>query len=150
SQATIRARTIATGNGFKNGVGATTVTVSLNTSNGAAITVTISSPHHNAMARLVGQPVWDVTTTATALAGFPDTAYGAPPFIFAASAFAGDGTPTYQTPTDFGEGNGDVPNSSLDFAWTNYGTGNVNTSQVSGIIKGTTVINKTLAFGEYI
>jgi hypothetical protein len=95
-------------------------------------------------------PTWAVSANGTALAGFPDTAYGVSPFIFAASAFAIDGTPMYQTPTDFGDGNGDVPNNQLDFAWTNYGTGNVNTSQVSSIISGDLVINKTLQFGEYI
>ena len=35
-------------------------------------------------------------------------------------------------------------------AWTNYGTGNVNSSEVRDIIGGTLVINKTLDFGEYI
>ncbi len=101
-----------------------------------AVTVAISAPHNNAMAGMFGMPVWTVTTEATALAGFPDTAYGASPFIFSAGAFGIDGTPAYQTPTDFGEGNGDVPTSPLDFAWTNYGTGNVNTSQVVSIISG--------------
>ena len=45
-------------------------------------------------------------------------------------AFGDDGTPLYQTPTDFGEANGDVPNGQLDFAWTNYGSGNVDTDKV--------------------
>ena len=45
-------------------------------------------------------------------------------------AFGSDGTPKYQTPTDFGETNGDVPTSQLDFAWTNYGTGNLDTTEV--------------------
>ena len=122
----------------------------LDTSNGIAVTVTITAPHPNAMASLLGQPVWMVTTTGTALAGFPDTAYGASPFIFPASRLPVDGTALYQTPTDFGETNGDVPTSQLDFAWTNYGTGNLNTTDVDDIIKGDTTINKTLAFGEYI
>ena len=112
--------------------------------------MTIDSPHHNAMAGLLGMPIWTVTTTATALAGFPDTAYGASPFIFPASAFQVDGTPKFQTSIDFGETNGDVPTSLLDFAWTNYGTGNVSNPAVRDIIDGTTTINKTLAFGEYI
>ena len=50
---------------------------------------------------------------------------------------------TRPTPTS-ARGNGDVPISELDFAWTNFGTGNVNTSEVSDIIDGTTTINKTL------
>jgi hypothetical protein len=93
---------------------------------------------------------WNVTTTATALAGFPDTAGGAGPFIFSIGAFNDDGTPKYQTSTDFGETNGDVPTSEKDMAWTNYGTGNVNSSEVSDIITGAEVVTKTLDYGEYI
>ena len=40
--------------------------------------------------------------------------------------------------------------SALDFAWTNYGTGNVDTNEVANIIDGDLTINKTLQFGEYI
>ena len=150
SLATTRAETVTASNGFTHASGGTTVTTDLDTSNGIAVTVTISSPHHNAMAGLLGMPTWMVTTTATALAGFPDTAYGASPFIFPASAFQIDGTPKFQSSIDFGETNGDVPTSLLDFAWTNYGTGNVSNPEVRDIIEGTTTINKTLAFGEYI
>ena len=148
--AVARGRTIAAANAFTHGVGGTNVDVSIDTSNGARITVVIDSPHQNSVVGVVGMPVWMVSTEAEALAGFPDTAYGASPFIFAASAFENDGTPLYQTETDFGEGNGDVPNGPQDFAWTNYGTGNVNTSGVRDIIQGTTVIDKTIQFGEYI
>ncbi len=150
SLAVTRAQTITQGNGFTHASGGTTVATTFDTSNGIAVTVTIDSPHHNAMAGLLGMPIWTVTTTATALAGFPDSAYGASPFIFPASAFQNDGTPLYQTERDFGETNGDVPTSSTDFAWTNYGTGNVSNPAVRDIIDGTTTINKTLAFGEYI
>ena len=150
SLATTRSQTVTASNGFTNGTGGTTVATALDTSNGIAVVVTVTAPHQNAMAALLGQPVWMVTTTATALAGFPDTAYGASPFIFPASAFSSDGTALYQTPTDFGETNGDVPTSQLDFAWTNYGTGNLSSTDVDSIIKGDMTINKTLAFGEYI
>jgi Flp pilus assembly protein TadG len=145
-----RAKTVAAGNGYTDASGGTVVTVAIDTSNGIAVTVKVDSPHRNGMAALLGQPSWMVTTTATSLTGFPDTAFGASPFIFPASAFQTDGTPLYQTATDFGEGNGDVPVSQKDFAWTNYGTGNVSTSDVRAIIDGSTTINKTLAFGEYI
>jgi hypothetical protein len=149
-QATARAQSVTQGNGFTHASGGTTVTTSLDTSNGIAYTVTISSPHQNAMAGLMGMPTWMVTTTATALAGFPDSAHGASPFIFPISAFAGDGTPLYQTPTNFGETNGDIPSSQLDFAWTNYGTGNLDTTAVDQIIQGSLVIDKTIEFGEYV
>ena len=150
SLATTRAQSVTQGNGFTHASGGTTVSTSLDTSNGIAYTVTISSPHQNTMAGLMGMPTWMVTTTATALAGFPDSAHGASPFIFPISAFAGDGTPLYQTPTNFGETNGDIPSSQLDFAWTNYGTGNLDTTAVDDIIQGTLVIDKTIEFGEYI
>jgi hypothetical protein len=150
SLATTRSQSVSASNGFTDGTGGTSVATSLDTSNGIAVRVSVTAPHQNAMAGLLGQPVWMVTTTATALAGFPDTAYGASPFIFPASAFQTDGTPLYQTATDFGETNGDVPTSQLDFAWTNYGTGNLDSTEVDAIIKGQTTINKTLAFGEYI
>ncbi len=149
-QAVLRARTVAAANGFTHGSDSTAVNVDLDTSNGITFRVAIDAPHHNTMAAILGMPTWPVSTTATALAGFPDTAHGASPFIFSVAAFGTDGTPKYTTPTDFGDGNGDVPNNDLDFAWTNYGTGNVNTSEVASIITGDLVIDKTLAFGEYI
>jgi Flp pilus assembly protein TadG len=149
SQATDRARTIAQTNGFAH-AGSTVVGVSIDTSTGVQVEVSIGSPHRNAFLGALGMGTWDVTTTATALAGFPDSAGGAGPFIFSISAFNDDGTPKYTTSRDFNETNGDVPTSELDLAWTNYGTGNVNTSQVDDIIRGTTTIDETLTYGEYI
>jgi Flp pilus assembly protein TadG len=149
-QAIARGLAVALANEFEDGVDGTTVNIGIDTSSGVRVTVSIDSPHENSVVGVVGMPVWQVTTEAEALAGFPDTAYGASAFIFAASAFEDDGTPKYQTDTDFGDGNGDVPTGELDFAWTNYGTGNVNTSEVAEIIQGTLEIDKTLQFGEYI
>lgn len=149
-QAVARALATAAGNGYAHGSAGTTVSVAIDTSNGIAVSVEITGLHRNTIVGLVGMPTWEVTVAATALAGFPDTAHGASPFIFSAEAFGDDGTPLYQTPTDFGETNGDVPTSQLDFAWTNFGTGNVNTNEVSAIIDGSLVIDKTLDFGEYI
>jgi Flp pilus assembly protein TadG len=150
SMAISRAQTVASENGWVDGSGATSVDVSIDTTNGAAVTVGIAADHANSFLGVVGMPTWGVATHAVAVAGFPDTAYGASPFIFSAEAFEGDGTPKYQTPTDFGTSNGDAPADELDFAWTNFGTGNVNTSEVADIISGDLVIDKTLAFGEYI
>ncbi len=150
TQAADRARTFAATNGFPDGSNGTSVAVAIDTSNGVRVTVGIGAQHANSFVGALGMPNWPVSVQASALAGFPDTAHGASPFIFPIGAFANDGTPSYQTPTDFGETNGDVPTSDLDFAWTNYGTGNVNTSEVSDIIKGDLVIDKTLDYGEYI
>ncbi len=150
TQATSRALTVATANNFTDGAGSTTVDVAIDTSNGVEVTVDISAGHPNSFLGALGMSTWPVSTSATSLAGFPDTAYGAGPFIFSIGAFNDDGTPKYQTSTDFGETNGDVPTSETDIAWTNYGTGNVNTSGVSDIITGATTINKTLTYGQYI
>ncbi len=150
SQAITRAREVAASNGFTHARDGVIVAVDVHTDNGIALTVEVSAPHHNSMAAVLGMPIWTVTTTATALAGFPDTAHGASPFIFSVGAFDTDGTPKYTTPTTFGEGNGDIPISDQDLAWTNYGIGNVDTSQVDQMITGDLVIDKTLTFGEYI
>lgn len=149
-EAVDRAKAIAASNGFTDGASGTVVTVSVDTSNGVAVSVVIDKPHPNSFLAIVGIASWLVTTNATALSGLPDSASGASPFIFPISAFENDGTPRFQTPTDFGETNGDVPTSDLDIAWTNWGTGNLDTSEVDDIIDGTSTINKTLAYGEYI
>lgn len=150
TQAIDRARTVSASNQFTDGSGPTSVGVTITTTNGVAVVVTVASSHRNSFLGALGMSTWAVSTTATALAGFPDTANGASPFIFPIGAFGNDGTPTYQTATDFGETNGDVPTSNLDFAWTNYGTGNLNTTEVDQIIQGSLEIDKTLAYGEYI
>jgi Flp pilus assembly protein TadG len=148
TQATDRARTVASTNGFTNG--AASVGVSIDTSQGVQVVVAIDAAHRNSFLGALGMTNWSVSTTATALAGFPDSANGAGPFIFPISAFNDDGTPKYLTPTDFGETNGDVPTSDTDIAWTNYGTGNLDTQGVSDIITGDTTINATMSYGEYI
>ena len=150
TQARTRAETVATTNGFTNGTGSTAIGVAFDTSNGVEVTVNIGSPHRNSFLGALGMATWNVTTTATALAGFPDSANGAGPFIFPISAFNDDGTPKYTTPTDFNETNADVPTSQTDIAWTNYGTGNLDTQGVDDIIKGDVTIDKTLSYGEYI
>jgi Flp pilus assembly protein TadG len=150
AEAIDRARTVSAANGFTHGSGSTNIGVTISTSNGVEVTVDIASDHTNSFLGALGMRTWPVSTTATALAGFPDNAAGAGPFIFSIGAFNDDGTPKYQTPTTFGEGNSAVPTSPLDFAWTNYGTGNVNTTDVDNIIKGSLVIDKTIAYGEYI
>jgi hypothetical protein len=145
-----RARSVTQANGFTHGSGGTSVLVDIATDNGIVASVDIDSPHANTFLGIVGMPSWQVSTHAAAISGFPDTGEGVGPFIFPIGAFADDGTPNFQTETDFGESNGDVPSGPADFAWTNYGTGNVNTSLVSDIISGAAVIDKTVQYGEYI
>jgi len=149
--ATARARAVATENGFTDGIDGASITVPVpDTTNGVEITVRVTAPHNNSFLGAIGMSSFAVSTEASALAGFPDTATGAGPFIFSIGAFEDDGTPKYQTNTNFGETNGDVPTSPLDLAWTNYGTGNVNTSQVSDIITGGLEIDRELNYGQYI
>lgn len=155
SQATAAARARAADNGFNHGAGGTVVAVSYDYSAGAKVKVDVTAPHVNSFSGVVGMTSWQVTTTATAQSGIPDSVTGAGPMIFSIDAFGSDGVPLAQysnpsSPYAFGEGNGDVPNGPGDLAWTNYGTGNVNTNQVRQIIDGSLVISKTLAFGEYI
>ena len=148
--ATARAETVTAENGYPNGTNGTVVGVSITTTNGVEATVTIDAPHENTFLGAIGMSSWEVTTSASSLAGFPDAANGVGPFIFNIGAFADDGTPLYQNETNFGETNGDIPTSALDFAWTNYGVGNVDTSEVSDIISGATSIDQELDYGEYI
>jgi Flp pilus assembly protein TadG len=155
SLAIARARTIAAANGYQHGVGGVSVNVAITTANGAEATVDISAPHRNNFASVVGMANWTVAVTAMAQSGYPDSANGAGPIIFSIDAFGPSGQPlaAYGDPNhpfDFGETNGDIPASASDIAWTNYGVGNLDSNGVSDIIVGATVINKTIAFGEYI
>src|SRR5262249_54767608 len=126
-----------------------------NFSAGAKVTVTVSAPHHNNFLGLIGQGTWTVSASASALAGLPDTAYGAAPMIFSIDIFDANGNPRSQysnpnNPFSWGDGNGDIPNDPNDIAWTNYGTGTLDSSEVVAIITGDETINKELAFGQYI
>lgn len=141
-------------NGYADATGGVTVVATPSIGDGYEVKVDITAPHHNNFGSVVGLTTWTLGTTATAHSGFPDTAEGAAPMIFSIDAFDADGPlaqySTPGTPFHFGETNGDVPSGPGDLAWTNYGTGNVNTAEVRAIIQGTQIINKTLAFGEYI
>jgi Flp pilus assembly protein TadG len=160
--ATARARTVAAANGYTHGTDGVVVNVTMTIDNGAEAQVDISAPHHNNFASIVGMPTWAVATTAKAQAGYPDTANGAGPIIFSIDAFSNPGGQPLAAygdkdhPYDFGETNGDVPSGPGDIAWTNYGTvnpldiKNLDSNEVDKIIKGETIINRTLAFGQYI
>jgi hypothetical protein len=148
--AVARAETVVQANGYTDGLGGVDVSVSVDTSNGASVTVGIAAPHANSFLGAVGFPEWDVATSAVSLAGFPDMAFGASPFVFSIGAFEHDGTPKYQTSTDFGDTNWHAPTSPTDFAWTNFGIGNVNTSQVRDIIDGDLVVDRQIDYGDYI
>jgi Flp pilus assembly protein TadG len=155
------AKSTAAQNGYTDGSGGTTVDVSVDTSNGAAITVDISAAHGNNFATIVGMSTWTVSTTASARTGFPSGAQGAAPFIFNVDVFqspSGKPNPQYSNPASpfsFGDGNGDVPNNPDDIAWTCYGTcSNVNTSLVRSMIDGSAPVDvdldPSIDFRQYI
>lgn len=157
ASATIKARAVAARNGYTHGTDGVTVapTFVFGPNGSVTVRVDVSKPHRNSFAGIVGMPTWQVSTTAAALSGVANTALGAAPMIFSIDAFDLNGNPLPQyanadVPYGFGDTNNDAPDTPGDFAWTNYGTGNVNSNEVRQIIGGELIINKTLDFGEYI
>lgn len=148
------AQATATLNGLPNGQAGTTVGVSVTLlSAGARVKVDISKPHPNHFARVVGMNSWDVSVTATAIAGTVDTGVGAAPWLMNINAFTPGGAPKYTAanPQNFGEANGDYPINELDISWTDFnGNNNVNTNEVRGIIDGSNIVTATIGFEQYV
>jgi hypothetical protein len=128
------ARSIATLNGYTQGVNGTAVNVTVATFYaGANVRVDITGKHKNNFASVLGMPTWDVSVTAAALASdLPNGAIGAMPLLFNAEAFpgavcdesAGPCIPeVYQEP---GTGNEDVPQDATQFNWTVFCTASGN------------------------
>lgn len=161
TSATTTALRVASADGYTNGAPGVSVTTSYDMSAGVRVTVNITAPHPNSFAGVVGMSSWNVSVTATALTGFPDTATGPAPFILSRTAFGVDGTPLYckgpndqcqlQHPTN------DTPTAYNEFTWTNYGynkmctdPGNVNDNQLQSYLAGSASFTITLQFGCYI
>jgi Flp pilus assembly protein TadG len=148
--ATLVAQSIASQNGYPHDPGAgKTVTVEF-LNNDTRVKVDVSAPHRNNFTGVVGMNEWQVTTTARVEVGIPDTATGAP-FIFNQDVFSDPGgvpLPIYSDPAHpftFGDGNGDVPNSPNDIAWTCYGTcGNMDSAVTAAMVDGTSPVTTTL------
>ncbi len=122
----------------------------------ASVVVTVTKPHTNNFAGLIGMPTWGVSATATALTSQrPNGALGAMPLLFNSAAFpnaicdesAGPcDLETYQEP---GTGPEDVPQDATQFNWTIFCLAdgnpcNANSSGVRNLIDGngsSTVIN---------
>ncbi len=159
--ATTVARSVAAQNGWDHDPTAgKTVDVAFQ-SNDTRVKVDVSAPHRNNFTGVVGITAWQVSTTATVEVGIPDTTTNGAPFIFNKDIFTDPGgvpLPQYSnknSPFTFGDGNGDVPNSPNDIAWTCYGTcGNVDSSTVRSMIDGTspvtTQLDPTVDFTDYI
>jgi len=143
------ARSIATQNGYTDGVRGTKLTVTIaNAFTASNVRVDITGVHTNNFAAVLGMPTWDVSVTATAMASDrPNGAVGAMPLLFNQEAFPGavcdeqnsGCTPeVYQLP---GTGNQDVPQDATQFNWTIFCTANgnpcnANSSGVDAIING--------------
>ena len=152
---TAAARAAAAANGFTHGSGGVTVNVALTST---TVKVDVSGPHANYFAGVVGQPTWDVSVTATALAGIPKKFTGVAPFILSQDVFDPDtGLPyrdfTITSGVDFekttGQGS-DVPLGAYNLAWTNLGTGNVSSKDIKDALDGSAPINANLAINDYI
>ena len=142
-------------NGYTHGSAGVSVTVAVTST---TVKVDVTAPHSNYFAGVVGQPTWDVSVTATALAGVPKNFSGVAPFILSQEIFDPDsGLPyapyTVTSGVDFekttGQGS-DTPLTTFNMAWTNLGTGNVSTKDIKDALDGTAPINADLAINDYI
>lgn len=148
--ATTVARRVAVQNGYVHDPAAgKTVTVNIQ-DNDTEVVVDVSAPHRNNFTGVVGMTEWQVSTTATVKVGIPDTAKGGP-FIFNTNIFTDPGgkpKPEYSNkdvPFTFGDGNGPIPNSPNDIAWTCYAIcGNLDSNTVRSMIDGTNPVSTTL------
>jgi hypothetical protein len=124
------ARTVATVNGYTDGLNGVTVDILISShSFGAVVRANITGQQRNNFATLLGMPTWPVSVTAAAESSDePNGAIGAMPLLFNAEAFpgaicdetAGPCTPeVYQMP---GTGNEDVPQDATQFNWTIFCT----------------------------
>jgi len=153
--ATAAARATAAANGYTHGTGGVTVNVGVTST---TVKVDITAPHANYFAGVVGQPTWDVSVTATALAGIPKKFSGVAPFILSQEIFDPvTGLPyqpfTVTSGVDFEKTTGsgsDAPLTTFNMAWTNLGTGNVSSKDVKDALDGTAPINADLAINDYV
>jgi hypothetical protein len=153
--ATAAAQAATAANGYTHGSNGVTVDVAVTST---TVKVDITAPHSNYFAGVVGQPTWNVSVTATALAGIPKNFSGVAPFILSQEIFDPETGLPYEDYTltdgvDFekttGQGS-DTPLTTFNMAWTNLGTGNVSTKDITDALDGTAPINADLAINDYI
>ena len=167
----LTAQTIAGQNGYTNGVNGVTVQVTCvncpvqaldSTRDGVQVTVNITAPHRNNFAGVVGMSSWNVSTTATSLTGWPNTAHGPAPFIVSTTAFdPNTGLPTIctglATQCDLLHPVNDTPVHPTEFTWTDFhydapchDPGNVNDNDLQSYLAGSASFDVTLQVGCYI
>ncbi len=133
-------------NGYTAAANGATVTVDVTPAvNGSNVVATVSRPHRNWFAGVVGMPSWDVSVTASVITGVPNGVYGLMPIIVHESAFAGldldDETPDILTFDEPPAGSEDIPKDGSTFNWTNYCTAsgtscNADSTTVNKLIEG--------------
>lgn len=127
SSAVAAAQANALANGYPNGTAGIVVNASVGngTMGSKTVTVSVTKPHQNHFAGIVGMPSWNVSTTATSIAGPPNAAIGAMPIIFNEKAFPKSINPNVPISFDLpGTGTQDVPQGEQQFNWTVYCTAN--------------------------
>jgi Flp pilus assembly protein TadG len=153
ADATAAARATAAANGYRHGTGGVTVNVGVTST---TVKVDITGPHANYFAGVVGQPTWNVSVTATALAGVPKKFSGVAPFILSQEIFdpvTGLPYEPYTHPLAYSKTTGSGSDAPIDvdnMAWTNLGTGNVSSNDVKDALDGTAPINADLAINDYV
>jgi Flp pilus assembly protein TadG len=114
----------AADNGYTHGTDGVVVDVqTANVFGTSRVTVTVTKPHVNHFAGVVGLSSWNVSAAATAQAGAPNAAIGAMPLLFNEDAFPNGRGPTNEV--SFSEppvGGDDVPQEPGQFNWTVYCT----------------------------
>lgn len=132
------ARSIATQNGYTDGVDGASVEVSCVNCPGAGpfqtfdaavdgvqVTVDITAPHRNNFSAILGMATWDVSTTATSKTGWANTAHGPGPFIVSEEVFNAGGDPIHCTgpvdECDLAHPVDDTPTQWSEFTWTDFG-----------------------------
>ncbi len=154
---------VAKSNGFDPALLSVTASASLyGQGHAGSVTVNITQAHPNSFSSLIGMNSWNVSVSATAVAGAVTGSRGSGPFIFSNKNFLDNGQvdPRFGLSgcgaggCAFGTVNGDAPvtymDGSQDLAWTNFGTGNVDTNQVGDIISGQLVVDNDIALFDYI
>jgi Flp pilus assembly protein TadG len=164
------ARRVAEENGYKHGENGIVVDATCRNCpgqtlddayDGVQVTVSITAPHPNNFASVVGMSSWNVGATATAKTGWPNTATGAGPFIVSKKAFDTGGHPIKCTgekdECDLEHPISDTPKAATEFAWTDFGydkechePGNVNDRNLTDYLAGRADFSVTLEFGCYI
>jgi Flp pilus assembly protein TadG len=144
TQAAAAAQSLASASGYPNGTGGITVSVTDSSGAGHFFDVTVSKPHRNYFAGIVGMSTWTVSTTARTQAGRPNAAIGAMPIIFNQKAFQTHGTTEFTFGQAGDTGPNPIPQDPDTFNWTMYcDSCNANTSTVATLIAGggqTTVV----------